>query len=206
MSIVSSATRRRDSGGMCAMVRMLCSRSASLTSKHAHILGDRQQQLAQVFRLLGLARDEVEPLELGQPFDQVADVLAEQLVDLGARRLGVLDGVVQQRRRDRGIIELVIGEDRGDFERMGEIGIARGALLLAMGLHGIDIGAVEQALVGIADCIRAPARRGRIAASSAWRASAPARRAARCWARGAAPPCGTSPGSPCAADRRTIAP
>jgi hypothetical protein len=42
---------------------------------------------------------------------------------------------------------LQIGEDRGDFERMREIGIAGGALLLAMRLHGIDIGAVEQRLV-----------------------------------------------------------
>ena len=38
---------------------------------------------------------------------------------------------------------------RGDFERMGEIGGAGGALLIAMRLHGIDIGAVEQRLVGV---------------------------------------------------------
>ena len=62
---------------------------------------------------------------------------------------GVLDRVVQQRRRDGGVVELQVGQDRGDFERMGEIGIARGALLLAMRLHGVDIGAVEQLLVGV---------------------------------------------------------
>ena len=107
------------------------------------------KQLAQVLRLLRLARDEVEPLELGEPFDQMADVLAEQLVDLGAGGLGILDGVVQQRGDDGGIVELVVGEDRGDFERMGKIRVAGGALLLAMGLHGVDIGAVEQVLVGI---------------------------------------------------------
>ena len=50
---------------------------------------------------------------------------------------------------DGGVVELVLGEDRGDFERMGEIGVAGGALLLAMRLHGIDIGAVEQVLVGM---------------------------------------------------------
>ncbi len=120
-----------------------------LDQEHAHVLGDRQQQLAQVLRLLRLARDEVEPLELGEAFDQVADILAEQLVDLGAGGLGVLDGVVQQRGDDGGIVELVVGEDRGDFERMGKIRIAGGALLLAMGLHGVDIGAVEKVLVGI---------------------------------------------------------
>ena len=71
------------------------------------------------------------------------------LVDLGAGGLGVLDGVVQQRRDDGGVVELEVGEDRRDFERMREIGIAGGALLLAMRLHGVDIGAVEQILVGV---------------------------------------------------------
>ena len=120
-----------------------------LDQQHAHVLGDREQELAQVLGLLGLARDEVEPLELGEALDQAADVLAEQLVDLGAGRLGVLDRVVQQRRHDGGVVELEVGEDRRDLERMGEIGIARGAQLLAMRLHGVDIGAVEQLLVGV---------------------------------------------------------
>ena len=59
----------------------------------------------------------------------------------------VLDRVVQQRGDDGRGVELQLGQDAGDFERMGEIGIARGALLLAMRLHGVDIGAVEQRLV-----------------------------------------------------------
>ena len=120
-----------------------------LDQQHAHVVGDRQQQLAQVLGLLGLLGDEIEPLELGQPLDQRADVWPEHLVDLGAGGGGVLDGVVQQRGRDGGIVELEVGQDRGDFERMGEIGIAGGALLLAMRLHGVDIGAVEQRLVAL---------------------------------------------------------
>ena len=87
--------------------------------------------------------------ELGQALDQRADVLAEHLVDLGAGGGGILDGVVQQRRGDGGVVELEVGQDRRDFERMGEIGVAGGALLLAMRLHGVDIGAVEQRLVGV---------------------------------------------------------
>ena len=120
-----------------------------LDQQHAHVVGDRQQELAQVFRLLGFLGDEVELLQLGQALDQRADIVAEQLVDLGAGRLGVLDGVVQQRGGDGRVVELEIGQDRRDFERMREIGIARGALLLAMRLHGVDIGAVEQGLVGV---------------------------------------------------------
>jgi hypothetical protein len=79
----------------------------------------------------------------------LADVAAEQLVDLGPRRLGVLDGIVQQRRHDGGVVQLEVGQDRGDFERMGEVRVARGAHLLAMGLHGVHIGAVQQRLVGL---------------------------------------------------------
>ena len=120
-----------------------------LDQQHAHVVGDRQQQLAQVLRLLGFLGDEVELLQLGQALDQRADVGAEQAVDLGAGGRGVLDGVVQQRGGDGGVVELEVGEDRRDFERMGEIRIARGALLLAMRLHGVDIGAVEQRLVGV---------------------------------------------------------
>ena len=120
-----------------------------LDQQHAHVVGDREQQLAQVLRLLRLARDEVELLQLGEAVDQRADLRAEHLVDLGAGRAGVLDRVVQQRRGDGGIVELEVGQDRGDFERMGEIGIAGGARLRAMRLHGVDIGAVEQVLVGV---------------------------------------------------------
>jgi hypothetical protein len=54
-----------------------------------------------------------------------------------------------KRHGDRGVVELQVGEDGGDFERVGEVRVARGALLRAMLLHGIDIGLVEQRLVGI---------------------------------------------------------
>ena len=120
-----------------------------LDQQHAHVGGDRQQQLAQVFRLLGFLGDEVELFQLGQAVDQRADVGPEQAVDLGARGRGILDGVVQKRRSDGGVVELEVGEDRRHLDRVGEIRVARGALLLAMRLHGVDIGAVEQRFVGV---------------------------------------------------------
>jgi hypothetical protein len=68
---------------------------------------------------------------------------------VGTGGLGILDGVVQQRGDDGGVIELEVGEDRRDLERMREIGIAGGAGLRAMRLHGVDIGAIQQILVGV---------------------------------------------------------
>ena len=56
---------------------------------------------------------------------------------------------MKQRRRNRGVIELKVGEDRRDFERVRNIRVARGSLLLAMGAHGVDISAVKQILVGV---------------------------------------------------------
>ena len=120
-----------------------------LDQEHADIVGDGEQELAEILRLLGLARHQFQPLQLGQALDQRADLMAKNLVDLGPRRLGVLDGVVQQGCDDGGVIELQPGQDRRDLERVGEIGIAGGAGLRAMRLHGIDIGAVEQVLVRV---------------------------------------------------------
>ena len=120
-----------------------------LDQQHADVVGDCEQQLAQVLGLLGFARDQLQPLQLGEPFDQRADLVAEHIVDLGARRLGILDGVVQQGGDDGGVIELEVGQDRRDLERMGKIGIAGCARLRAVRLHGVDIGAIEQVFVGI---------------------------------------------------------
>ena len=120
-----------------------------LDQEHADVVGDRQQQLAQILGLLGLARHQFEPLQLCQPLHQRADLVSEDGVDLGAGGLGILDGIVQQRGHDGGIVELEVGEDRRDLERVREIGIPGGAGLRAMRLHRVDIGAIEQILVGV---------------------------------------------------------
>ncbi len=120
-----------------------------LDEEHAHVGGDRQQKFAQVFRLLGFLGDQVELFEFGQSIDQRADVGSEQAVDLGAGGCGILNGVMQKRGGDGGVVELEVGQDGGHLDRVGKVRVARGAPLLAMRLHGVDIGAVEQGLVRI---------------------------------------------------------
>ncbi len=148
MSSVSSAVRRRASGGRYSSVRMLCSRSASLISSTRTSSAMARRSLRRFSACLASLETRSSFFSLVRPSTSSADLVAEQAVDLGAGGVGILDRVVQQRRRDGGVVELQVGEDRGDFERMREIGIARGPLLLAMGPHGIDIGAVEQVFVG----------------------------------------------------------
>ena len=120
-----------------------------LDQKNANIVGNGEKKLAEVLGLLGFSRNQVELLQLGQAFHQVPDIRAEYLIDLRARGRRVLDRVVQQRRRDGGVVELEVGQNRRNFKRMREIRIARGALLLAVRLHGVDVGAVEQSFVGV---------------------------------------------------------
>jgi hypothetical protein len=62
--------------------------------------------------------------ELGDALDQLADLLAEQLFDLGAGDRGVLDHVVQQGRDDGGGVEPVFGEDARHLDRVGVVGVA----------------------------------------------------------------------------------
>ena len=120
-----------------------------LDQKHASVVGDGEQELAKILGLLGVPGDEVELAEFGQAVDQPADLFAERPVDLLARDRRVFDRVMQHRRRDRRIVDLELRQDGGDFERMGEIEIARGALLAAVRLHREDVGAVQQILVGV---------------------------------------------------------
>jgi hypothetical protein len=69
---------------------------------------------------------------------------------------GVEPDRVEERHRDGGIVELEVGQDAGDFERVREIGVAIGALLRAMLLHGIHIGLVEQVFVRVRVVTRHP--------------------------------------------------
>ena len=149
MSSVSSAMRRREVGRHEFQRAHVVQAVGELDQENADVVGDRQQQLAQVLGLLGLARHQFQPFQLGEPLHQGADLVSEDVIDFGAGGLGILDGVVQQRRHDGGVVELEVGEDRRDLERMRKIGIAGGAGLRAMRLHGVDIGAVQQILVGI---------------------------------------------------------
>ena len=83
------------------------------------------------------------------PSTRRATLVAEQAGDLVARGVGVLERVVQQAGDDRGGVEPHLGQDAGDLDGMGEIGVARGAQLGAVLLQAIDVGAVQHVLVRI---------------------------------------------------------
>jgi hypothetical protein len=101
---------------------MLCSRSAS-DQDDAHVACHREQHLAEVLGLgirLGL---ELDAVELGQTVDGLRDRLAEALGDL-LLGTSVSSSVVQQRRHHRRLgVELPVGDDLGDRDRVRDMRI-----------------------------------------------------------------------------------
>ena len=135
--------------GTWSSVRILCSRSASLTSSTRTSSEIASSSLRRFSACSAFLETRSSFFSLVRPSTSLPISLPNSSSISCARGGGVLDRVVQQRDRDRRLVEMHVGQDRGDFERMREIGIAGGALLMAMLLHGIDIGLVEQRLVDV---------------------------------------------------------
>jgi hypothetical protein len=119
-----------------------------LDEQHAHVGRDGEEEFSEILALGGAFRDEVEALDLGEAVDEFADLRPEGGLDLLERGGRILDRVVQHRRRDGGVVELEVGQDRRDFEGVAEVKVAGGALLGAVRPHGVDVGPVEKRFVG----------------------------------------------------------
>ncbi len=81
--------RARFSAGMWCRVRMLCSRSASLTSSTRTSTAMASRSLRKFSPCAGALRDQIEALDLGQPVDEPADLRGEDPVDLVQGRGGI---------------------------------------------------------------------------------------------------------------------
>ena len=86
--------------------------------------------------------------QLGHTIHQLGDLGREGFRDFLISGFGVFDRVVQQSCDDGGIIQRLLGQDRGHFDGMGEIGLAGPAELALMHALPIGIGAPDQVGVG----------------------------------------------------------
>ena len=129
---------------------MLCSRSASLTSSTRTSSAIASRSLRRFSACLASLGDEVELLQLGQALDQRADVGAEQS-GRSRRASSAVSSMVSCSSAAAMVASSSLRSVRIAATSSGceKYGIARGALLLAVRLHGVDIGAVEQRLVGV---------------------------------------------------------
>ena len=100
------------------------------------VLGHRDDHLPVVLRLRLLAARELDPRQLRDALDELRDLGAEvgaQVVELG---LGVLDDVVQERGRDRLLVEVELGADPRDAPRVVDELLAGAAHLPAVAALG----------------------------------------------------------------------
>ena len=149
MSSVSCAVRTRRSSDMYCSVRMLWSRSASLT----RMTRMSSTIASSILRKFSACRSSL--LENGMalifvtPFDDVGDVLAEGVADALDGGEGVLDDVVEEAGRHADDVQLHVGEDVGDLERMDQIRLARMAHLSLVLQGRKHVGPPEQLEVGV---------------------------------------------------------
>ena len=128
---------------------MLCSRSASLTSKTRMSSLNASRNLRR-FSAARSFSDWASIFDsLVTPSTSRATDGAEQFLDLFGRGDRIFDRVVKDRRDDGLVVQLEIGQDAGDLDRVAEIRVARCAHLGPVRLHRKHIGAVDQRLVGV---------------------------------------------------------
>ncbi len=119
-----------------------------LDDDDARVLGDREEQLAIALDLPLLRRSARRQLgDLREAVDDVGDRAPELLLHVGDRELRVLDDVVQQTGGDRHRIELQLGENLRDLDRVRDVRLARVAALAAVRLFAVAIGVHEQIAV-----------------------------------------------------------
>ncbi len=107
-----------------------------LDQQDADVTRHRDDHLADVLGLRELARAELELVELREAVDDVRDFVAELLFQRLQRDIGVLDGVVQERRGQRRRIEAKLGEDPRDRERVLDERLTRSPVLAFVGALG----------------------------------------------------------------------
>ena len=120
-----------------------------LDEDDADVVHHRQQHLAEVLGLAGLARGERDGPDLGHPLDDVGDLGPEQLLDAADGGEGVLDDVVEQAGGNGDDVQPHVGQQTGHFQGVHQVGLA-GVADLALVLEGReDVRPPQQLDVGV---------------------------------------------------------
>ena len=115
----------------------------------ADVVDHREQHLAEVLRLPLLAGRERDRAELRDPFDDVRDVRAEQLLDPIDGSVRVLDDVVEEAGGDGHDVQLHVRELVRHLQGMDQVGLA-GVAHLSLVLECREhVGAPQQFDVGV---------------------------------------------------------
>ena len=98
-----------------------------LDDQDSNVVGHRDEHLADRCRLLRFLGVEMNPVKLGHTVDQRRDLWTEPLREVVKRQVGVLHGVVQERRHDGGLVQPEVGDDGRHRQRVGDVRLARAA-------------------------------------------------------------------------------
>ena len=115
----------------------------------ADVVDHREQHLAEVLRLPLFARRKRNGADLGHALDDVGDLGTEQLLDAFDGGQRVFDDVVEEPGRDRHRVELHVGKEVGDRERVDQVGLAGVADLSPVLEGGEDVRPPQQLDVGV---------------------------------------------------------
>ena len=118
-----------------------------LDQDDADVLRHRDDHLPVVLRVRLLAGLEGRPRQLRDALDQLGDLVAELGLELVEVGLGVLDDVVQERRRERLLVQVELGADLRDRPRMVDERLAGAPRLTLVRGGGEAERAREQLLV-----------------------------------------------------------
>jgi hypothetical protein len=100
-----------------------------LDQDDAHVARHRQQHLAERLGLRFLARRELQLVQLGEAVDQVGGGAPKRSISSDLGDAAVLHRVVHQRGHDGLRVELPVGAQAGDGDRVRDVGLAAGAEL-----------------------------------------------------------------------------
>jgi len=114
---------------------------------HANIIDHRKQHLTHIERLSLFTRYVIEFGNLGQPVHKVRDFGAEILLYRIDAGLGIFDYVVQQSSGYADRVEVEVGEQIGNLERMDEVRLARFTSLSAMFAGREEVCAAQEVFI-----------------------------------------------------------
>ena len=118
-----------------------------LDEHDADVVDHGQHHLADALGLGLFAGGKIDFADLGDALDDVRDLLAEFRANVVDGDRGVFDGVVQQAGGDSGGVETHVGQHGGHFQRMHQVGLARGAGLALVMARGEVVGLLDQSKI-----------------------------------------------------------
>src|SRR6266851_1073016 len=121
-----------------------------LDQDHAHVRRHRDDQLAVVLGLGLFPALELNARQLRHAFDELRDLVAELGADVLQLDVGVLDDVVEERRRDGLVVEAELGADLGCAPGVEHEVLARASLLALVGVGGEEERPPDQVAIDLA--------------------------------------------------------